>query len=152
MSFNRVVLLGNLTRDPELRYLPKGTAVARIGMALNRVWYNDAKEKQEEVTFVDCDAFGKTAENIAKYLKKGAMILIEGRLKLDSWKDKTSGENRTKLLVMVESFSFCGGQNREPSSAPQREIPTATDIPKPRPSGVNPHHGNADDVDPQIPF
>ena len=147
MSYNRVILQGNLTRDPELRYLPKGTAVARIGLALNRVWYNDNKEKQEEVTFVDCDAWGKTAENIAKYFQKGALILVEGRLKLDSWKDKATGDNRTKLLVMVESFQFCGGTKRE-QPAPAANKPTAEDLPP----GTRPAPTAADEPADDVPF
>ena len=93
-SFNKVILVGNLTRDPELRYTPKGTAIAKIGLAVNRVWTNEAGEKKEEVTFVDVDAFGKTAETIGQYLKKGRPILIEGRLRYQTWEDKQSGQKK----------------------------------------------------------
>ena len=79
-SFNKVILMGNLTRDPELRYTPKGTAIAKIGLAVNRVWTNEAGEKKEEVTFVDVDIFGRTAENVGQYMHKGRPILVEGRL------------------------------------------------------------------------
>jgi single-strand DNA-binding protein len=113
-SFNKVILMGNLTRDPELRYTPKGTAVARIGLAVNRVWRTETGETKEEVTFVDVDAFSNMAENIAKYMKKGSPILIEGRLKLDQWDDKQTGQKRSKLGVVCENFRFVGSaQSRE---------------------------------------
>ncbi len=83
-SFNKVILMGNLTRDPELRYTPKGTAIAKIGLAVNRVWTNEAGEKKEEVTFVDVDVFGRTAENVGQYMRKGRPILVEGRLEARS--------------------------------------------------------------------
>src|SRR5579872_333160 len=81
-NFNKVILAGNLTRDPELRYTPKGLAIAKIGIAINRTWKSETGESKEEVTFVDVDAFGRTAENIGQYFKKGQPILIEGRLRL----------------------------------------------------------------------
>lgn len=105
-SFNKVILMGNLTRDPELRYTPKGTAVAKLGVAVSRKWRNDTGEMQEETTFVDVDAFGKQAETIGQYLKKGRPIMIEGRLRLDQWEDKNSGQKRSKLNVVMESFQF----------------------------------------------
>ena len=108
-SFNKVVLVGNLTRDPELRYTPKGTAIAKIGLAVNRVWTNEAGEKKEEVTFVDVDVFGRTAENVGQYMRKGRPILIEGRLKLDQWDDKQTGQKKSKLGVVAETVQFLGG-------------------------------------------
>src|SRR6185369_14188233 len=107
-SFNKVILVGNLTRDPELRYTPKGTAIAKIGLAVNRVWTNEAGEKKEEVTFVDVDVFGRTAENVGQYMRKGRPILIEGRLKLDQWDDKATGAKRSKLGVVAETVQFLG--------------------------------------------
>jgi len=107
-SFNKVILVGNLTRDPELRYTPKGMAIAKIGVAVNRVWTNEAGEKKEEVTFVDVDIFGRTAENVAQYMKKGRPILIEGRLRLDQWDDKQTGQKRSKLGVVAETVQFLG--------------------------------------------
>ena len=95
-NFNRVILAGNLTRDPELRYTPKGTAIARIGLAINRTWKNEAGETKEEVTFVDVDAFGRQAEVIAQYMKKGRPLLVEGRLKLDQWEDKNTHQKQSK--------------------------------------------------------
>ena len=115
-SFNKVILIGNLTRDPELRFTPKGTAICKIGLAVNRVWTNEAGEKKEEVTFIDVDVFGRTAENVGKYMKKGKPILIEGRLKLDQWDDKQTGEKKSKLSVAAEAVQFLGSP--ETSSAP----------------------------------
>jgi len=109
-SFNKVILMGNLTRDPELRYTPKGTAVARVGLAVNRVWKTDTGESREETTFVDCDAFGRQAETLSQYLKKGSPVLIEGRLRLHSWEDKQSGQKQNKLRVDIESFRFVGAR------------------------------------------
>jgi single-strand DNA-binding protein len=105
-NFNKVILAGNLTRDPELRYTPKGMAIAKLGLAINRTWKNEAGETKEEVTFVDVDAFGRTAEVIGQYLKKGRPILMEGRLRLDQWDDKQTGQKRSKLGVVLESFQF----------------------------------------------
>jgi len=105
-NFNKVILAGNLTRDPELRYTPKGTAIAKLGMAINRTWKSETGENKEEVTFVDADAFGRTAEVIAQYLKKGRPILVEGRLKFDQWEDKNTKQKVSKLRVVVEGFQF----------------------------------------------
>lgn len=105
-SFNKVILIGNLTRDPELRYTPKGTAIARIALAVNRNWRTDSGETREEVTFVDIDAFGKQAEVIGEYLRKGSPMMVEGRLRLDSWDDRTTGQKRSKMLVVLEAFQF----------------------------------------------
>jgi len=108
-SFNKVILMGNLTRDPELRYTPKGTAIAKVGLAVNRVWTNEAGEKKEEVTFVDVDIFGRTAENVGQYMRKGRPMLVEGRLKLDQWDDKQTGQKKSKLGVVAETVQFLGG-------------------------------------------
>jgi single-strand DNA-binding protein len=121
-SFNKVILAGNLTRDPELRYTPKGTAVARLGIACNRKWKSETGEMKEEVTFVDVDAFGKTAETIGQYLKKGRPILIEGRLRYDTWEDKQSGQKKSKLSVVLENFQFLdsgGGRGEGAAEAPR---------------------------------
>jgi single-strand DNA-binding protein len=106
-NFNKVILLGNLTRDPELRHTPQtNMAVANIGLAVNRRWRDQGGEQREETTFVDCEAWGKTAETMCQYLAKGRPVFVEGRLKLDTWQDKQSGENRSKLKVVVENFQF----------------------------------------------
>ena len=109
-SFNKVILMGNLTRDPEVRYTPKGSAVADIGLAVNRVYSTDNGEKREETTFVDVTLWGRTAEIAGEYLKKGRPVLIEGRLQLDSWDDKQSGQKRSKLKVIGESMQLLGGR------------------------------------------
>jgi single-strand DNA-binding protein len=105
-SLNKVMLMGNITRDIELRHTSGNQAVATIGLAMNRRWRTPEGEQREEVTFVDCDAWGKTAEMIAQYFAKGRPIMIEGRLKLDTWQDKESGGNRSKLKVVIETFYF----------------------------------------------
>jgi len=105
-SFNKCILVGNLTRDPEQRYTPKGTCVVQFGLAVNRKWKTEGGEEREDVTFVDVDAFGRTAEVIAQYCSKGDPILIEGRLKLDQWDDKHTNQKRSKLKVICESFQF----------------------------------------------
>lgn len=105
-NFNKVILMGNITRDIELKTIASGQSVAKIGLAVNRRWRTPEGEQREEVTYVDCDAWGKTAENMAKYLSKGRPVFIEGRLKLDQWQDKESGQNRSKLGVVVETFQF----------------------------------------------
>ena len=108
-SFNKVILLGNLTRDPEVRYTPKGTAVTDLGLAVNRTYTADNGEKREEVTFVDVTFWGRTAEVAGEYLKKGRPVFVEGRLQLDSWDDKQSGQKRSKLKVIGETMQMLGG-------------------------------------------
>jgi single-strand DNA-binding protein len=110
-SFNKVILLGNVTRDPELKYTPKGTAVAQIGLAVNRVYSNEQGEKVEEVTFVDVELFGRTAEIANEYLRKGRPVMFEGRLKLDTWDDKQTGQKRSKLKVIGETMQLLGGRD-----------------------------------------
>jgi single-strand DNA-binding protein len=124
-NFNKVILIGNLTRDPELRYTPKGTAIAEIGLAINRKWKSETGEMKEEVTFVDVAAYGRTAEVIGQYLKKGKPIMIEGRLKLDQWDDKQTGQKRSKLRVICESFEFLdsGSRGGEGSAPPAPRAP-----------------------------
>lgn len=109
---NRVTLLGNMTRDPEARSTSSGADVCNFGVAHNRKWKAADGSVREEVTFADCEAWGKTAENIAKYLHKGDPILIDGRLRLDKWESK-EGEKRSKLVVVVEAFHFVGGKKQE---------------------------------------
>jgi single-strand DNA-binding protein len=116
-SFNKVILLGNLTRDPEVRYTPKGSAVCDLGIAVNRVYTTDSGEKREEATFVDVTFWGRTAEVAGEYLKKGRPIFIEGRLQLDSWEDKQSGQKRSKLKVIGETMQLLGGRAAAGASA-----------------------------------
>ena len=108
-SFNRVILLGNLTRDPQVRYTPGGTAVSEIGLAVNRTWFDQkTNSRREEVTFVDVTLWGRQAEVAGEYLSKGRQVLIEGRLQLDTWEDKDSGQKRSKLRVVCENMTMVG--------------------------------------------
>lgn len=109
-SFNKVILLGNLTRDPEVRYTPKGSAVCDLGVAVNRVYTTDTGEKREEVTYVDVVLWSRLAEIAGEYLKKGRPIFIEGRLQLDTWDDKQSGQKRSKLRVIGETMQLLGSR------------------------------------------
>jgi single-strand DNA-binding protein len=123
-SYNKVVLVGNLTRDPQVRYTPSGTAVADIGLAVNRQWFDkQANQKKEETTFVDVTLWGRQAEVAGEYLSKGRSVLIEGRLQLDQWDDRESGQKRSKLKVVGESMQMLGsgggGGGPRQSSAPQ---------------------------------
>lgn len=110
-SFNRVMIMGNLTRDPEVRYTPKGTAVTDIGLAVNRYFSGDGGERQEETTFVDVTLWGRTAEVAGQYLQKGRPVFIEGRLQMDTWQDKATGQNRSRLKVVGESMQLIGGKS-----------------------------------------
>jgi len=147
-SFNKVILVGNLTRDPELRYTPKGTAIAKFGLAVNRVWTNEAGEKKEEVTFIDIDVFGRTAENVAQYMRKGSPMLVEGRLRLDQWDDKQTGQKRSKLGVVGEVIQFLGSPRASEGGAPSApRAPAAAAAPaaaEPAEAEAPPHEG--DDV------
>jgi single-strand DNA-binding protein len=141
-SFNKVILAGNLTRDPELRYTPKGTAVAKIGLAVSRTWKSESGETKEEVSFIDIDAWGRQAEVIAQYMRKGRPLLVEGRLKLDSWEDKNTHQKQSKLKVVLETFSFLDSKPAEgaaaPSEAPNRPAPAASKPPAAPESGEAP--------------
>jgi len=143
-NYNKVILMGNLTRDPEVRYTSGGTAIAKLGMAVNRRWKNQEGQMQEETTFVDVDAFGRQAETIGQYLKKGRPVMVEGRLKLDQWDDKQTGQKRSKLGVVLENFQFLdsrgeggGGtgsysQPESPSGSPSGgggSVPEDDDVP-----------------------
>ena len=110
-NLNKVMLMGNLTRDPEIKYTPKGTAIAVFGIATNRSYTLESGEKREEVTFVDCEAYARLAEVIGEYCKKGKPIFVEGRLKLDTWDDKTSGQKRSKMKVIVEVMQLLGSRD-----------------------------------------
>ena len=135
-NFNKVILAGNLTRDPELRYTPQGTAIAKIGLAINRRYTGQDGQTKDVTTFVDIDAFGKQAEVIGQYLKKGRPVLIEGRLKLDQWDDKTTGQKRSRLGVILESFQFIDSKagGAEGASAPSSPAPTRPARPAAQPA------------------
>ena len=156
-NLNKVMLIGNLTRDPELRYTPKGTAVAELGMAINRIRNNDQGQRQEETTFIDVTLWGRQAELAQQYLTKGRPVYIEGRLQLDTWEDKNSGQKRSKLKVVGENMQFLGGGGSggpggggggaaRSSAPPQQQQPVG------RPQGGSAAEGNFDDDDDDIPF
>lgn len=110
-SYNKVILIGNLTRDPQVKYLPSGTAVAEIGLAVNRTWFDkQSNSKKEEVTFVDVTLWDRTAEVAGEYLTKGKQVLIEGRLQMDSWEDRETKQKRTKLKIVGESMTMLGSR------------------------------------------
>jgi single-strand DNA-binding protein len=132
-NLNKVMLIGNVTRDPEVKYTPKGTAVAEVGLAINRVYTPDGGEKREETTFVDITFWGRQAEIVGEYAKKGTPIYVEGRLQLDTWDDKTSGQKRSKLRVVGEQLQLLGGRQ----GGGQRsggDYDGGQDAPPPRPS------------------
>jgi single-strand DNA-binding protein len=128
-SLNKIMLIGNLTRDPELRHTPKGTAVAELGLAINRDWKDDQGQKQSEVTFLDVTLWGRQAEIAQQYLTKGKPVYIEGRLQLETWDDKETGKKRSKLKVVGEQMQFLGsskdsgdsGERQEPQSRPPQQ-------------------------------
>jgi single-strand DNA-binding protein len=133
-SFNKVILMGNLTRDPELRVTANGNSICKLGLATSRVYSTKDGERREETTFVDIDAFGKQAEVINKYMRKGRPIMVEGRLKLDQW--ESDGQKRSKLKVVLDKFEFVGsrddnddgtsGGGYEKSSPPARSAPVVS--------------------------
>ncbi len=122
-GFNKVILMGNLTRDPELRSIPSGQQVASFSLAVNRTWNNANGEKQEAVDYIDCNAWGKPAEIITQYMSKGSAILVSGRLQQRTWEQE--GQKRSKVEVVVEDFNFvggnAGGENSGSYSAPKSE-------------------------------
>jgi single-strand DNA-binding protein len=158
-NLNKVQLIGNVTRDPEIKYTPKGSAVLDLGLAINRFYSSDNGEKREETTYVDVTLWGRQAEVAAQYCKKGRSIYIEGRLQLDSWDDKTSGQKRTRLRVVGENMQLLGprpgGGNSEmppeeemsPSRAPSRPLTHPKGAPSPASLPVQ-----ADDEEDDIPF
>ena len=129
-NLNKVMLIGNLTRDPELRYTPSGKAVAEFGLAINRVWYNDQKQKQEETTFVDITLWARQAEIAQQYRTKGSPAYIEGRLSLDTWDDKATGQKRSKLKVVGDTLQLLGSRNQAGGGAPS--APHAAHTPQQR--------------------
>jgi single-strand DNA-binding protein len=134
-SYNKVLLIGNLTRDPELKYTPKGTAIANIGLAVNRRWTTETGEQKEDVTFVDVEVWGRQAETVGQYLSKGKPIFVEGRLKLDSWEDKETGQKKSKMRVVCEHFQFIGAPGGAPSGRAEFKDESPSDQPPARPAG-----------------
>lgn len=134
------MLIGNLTRDIEMRVMPKGTPVGQFGLAINRKFKTESGEQREEVVFVDVECWGKTAEVLAKYVTKGMPLYVEGRLKLDQWEDKATKEKKSRMKVVLEQFQFLG--------SPKDAAPTPTQTTAPKPAVAQ---QNLDDGD-QIPF
>ena len=159
-NLNKVMLIGNMTRDAELRYTPKGTAVADIGLAINRKSKDANGELREEVVFVDVTLWGKTAENVNQYVGKGSPLFVEGRLQLDQWEDNQTGQKRSKLKVVGDFVQFLGGpkegqgQGQRSDPAPSqgsgsgRPAPSNQSVPSNRPGGA---YGE-EDPDDDIPF
>jgi single-strand DNA-binding protein len=157
-SLNKVLLMGNLTRDPELRVTPKGTPICQFSLAINRQFKMESGESREEVIYVDVEAWGKQGETIAKYCTKGRPLYVEGRLRLDQWEDKTTKEKRSRMKVVLEQFQFLGdsrgggGGASSPSSeldqtgggTPERHSPP------PRPGGAKP--ASQENLDEDVPF
>ncbi len=129
-NLNKVMLIGNLTRDPELRHTPKGTAVAELGLAINRVWKDEQGQKQEETTFVDVTLWGRQAELAQQYLAKGNPVYIEGRLNLDTWDDKATGQKRSKLKVIGENLQFLSSGKTGGAGAGNHDRPQAQSAPQ----------------------
>ena len=153
-SFNKVILVGNLTRDPEVRYTPKGSAVCDLGLAVNRQYSLENGEKREEVTFVDVVLWARLAEIAGEYLKKGRPVLIEGRLQLDSWDDKQSGQKRSKLRVIGETMQLLGGRPGGGGASEPDEAMGGGDRSSSRPksSAPPPRSAPAAPDDDEIPF
>lgn len=151
-SYNRVILLGNCTRDPEIKYTPKGTAVTDLGLAVNRTYTTDGGEKREDTTFVDVTLWGRTAEIAGEYVKKGRPVMIEGRLQLESWEDKQSGQKRSKLKVVGENLQLLGSREGGAGGAGSR--PAAARPASNPPSNPSESSAPADDepTDEEIPF
>jgi single-strand DNA-binding protein len=136
-NLNKVMLIGNLTRDPELRVTPKGTAICQFSLAVNRKFKDESGGEREEVTYVDIEAWSKQGETIAKYCTKGRPLFVEGRLRLDQWEDKTTKEKRSRMKVVLENFQFLGS-GRSDGTAPAgggegggSYAPRASSAPKP---------------------
>ena len=149
-NFNKVLLMGNLTREPELRVTPKGTSVCQFGMAVNRVFSVEGGEKQEETTFVDVEAWGRQAEVISKYVTKGNPLFIEGRLKFDSWESKT-GEKRSKLKVVVENMQLMGGRSGDAQGGGARPAAASPESHAPQQRSQAPAPAS-DDIEEDVPF
>jgi single-strand DNA-binding protein len=162
-SLNKVFLIGNLTRDPELRVTPKGTAICQFGLAVNRQYKDDSGATRDETTFVDIEAWGKQGELVAKYLTKGSPAFVEGRLRLDQWEDKTSGQKRSRLKIVLDNVQFLGrpggGGGGQPAVAPtggpvEDAGPAAepSSVPPPRPSAKPAAAAPQENVDEDVPF
>jgi len=153
---NKVFLIGNLTRDPELRVTPKGTAICQFGIAVNRQFKDESGATRDETTFVDIEAWGKQGELVSKYLTKGSLAMVEGRLKLDQWEDKTSGQKRSKIKVVLDNVQFLnsrGAGGAGAAAAPAEGVDQTTPerhAPPPRSGAAKPPA--AENLDEDVPF
>jgi len=170
-NLNKVMLMGNITRDPEVRYTPKGTAVTDISLAVNRSYTLDDGERREETTFVDVTYWGRQAEVIGEYMKKGRPIYVEGRLQLDQWEDKNTGQNRSRLKIVGDNFQFLGGRDgnsgggegqqqqsappqqqqqappqQQQQAPPQQQQPSSPPPEQQQPTGYEPIQDGDDDI------
>lgn len=143
-SLNKVFLIGNLTRDPELRVTPKGTAICQFGIAVNRQFKDDSGATRDETTFVDIEAWGKQGELVSKYLGKGSQCMVEGRLKLDQWEDKASGQKRSRLKVVLDNVQFLGAPKGTQSETQPKPATEARTYMNPAPA--------PDNIDEDVPF
>jgi single-strand DNA-binding protein len=151
-NLNRVLLIGNLTRDPELRVTPKGSSICQFGMAVNRTFKDASGQQREETTFVDIEAWGRQGEVISKYCSKGRPLFVEGRLRFDSWEDKNTGQKRSRLSVVLENFQFIGGRGDD-QGAPSGGAPAGGErsSPPPRSAPANPAPAE-ENLDEDVPF
>lgn len=152
-NLNKVMLIGNLTRDPELRVTPKGTAICTFSLAVNRKFRDESGADREEVTYVDIEAWGKAGENISKYCTKGRPLFVEGRLRLDQWEDKNTKEKRSRMKVVCENFQFLGG-GRSEGGAPGGEGGESRGYtaPAPRSAPSRPAPAAQENLDEDVPF
>ncbi len=138
-GFSKAIITGNLTRDPELRTTPNGASVCSFSVAVNRVYKDASGEQREDVSFIDCSAWGRLGEMINQYAKKGSGVLVSGRLDQRSWEDKTTGQKRSRVEIVVEDFNFAGSGNRDGgnsySSSSSADSATPSDIPDDIPEG-----------------
>ena len=151
-NLNRVLLIGNLTRDPDLRYTPKGTAVTEIGLAINRIYSGDDGERKEETTFVDVTLWARLAENAGQYLKKGRPVFIEGRLQLDTWDDKQTGQKRSKMRVVAENMQLLGSRQEGDPTSSAPAAPRRSSAPAAPPARSEPRDPDLDAEPDDIPF
>lgn len=152
-NLNKVMLIGNLTRDPELKYTPKGTAVCEAGLAINRSFTpTEGGERREETTFVDVTFWGRTAEVVHQYCKKGRPLFVEGRLQLDTWEDKQSGQKRSRLRVVGEGFQFLGGRSSDSEGAPASQPHSSEGAPRAARPAPSAHQEPPPVDDDDVPF
>lgn len=151
-NFNKVLLIGNLTRDPELRVTPKGTAVCQFGLAVNRQFKDESGAARDETTFVDVEAWGRQAEVVSKYCAKGRPLFVEGRLKLDQWEDKTSGQKRSRLKVVLENFQFLGGRSDAPAGGEPAAGANPEQFAPPARNSAPAPDASVNQVDDDVPF